>query len=262
MPWIPSRSIALGPIVIHWYGILLTTGIVLGYLIALKRSKEYGIAVHHIENLMLLLVPIGIIGARLYHVVLTWEYYRNNLFQIINIPAGGLAIHGAIIACAFTVIIYTRIHRLNPLTLLDLGAPQILIGQFIGRWGNFFNQELYGKPTDLPWKIYISPENRLPQYYHYQYFHPTFLYESLLDLTFYLILFFLSKRVRDKPSGIVFGGYLISYGLIRIITESIRIDSEYLFGIKFPIIVSSLFIVIGAGLIIYLLKHKPATSNK
>jgi phosphatidylglycerol:prolipoprotein diacylglycerol transferase len=176
---------------------------------------------------------LGIIAARIYYVAFEWPRYAGRpLLEIVNPQGGGIAIHGAIIGALLAVLLYTRRQRLPLLTWLDICAPAMLVGQAIGRWGNFFNQEAYGRPTTLPWGLDIAPEHRIPPYDNLtQYptstrFHPTFLYESLWDASALVLILWLERRFRPqlKP-----GDSVLLYGLLysagRFFTEGIRTDS-------------------------------------
>ncbi|HNT30613.1 MAG TPA: prolipoprotein diacylglyceryl transferase [bacterium] len=247
---IPQPSFSLGPVTIYWYGICIITAIVIGYLIALRRAKIYGIATYHLENLFILTTLAGLAGARLYHVILEWGYYSRDPAEIINLRAGGLAIHGAILGALIVLILYARKTKIPLLPICDLTAPSLALGQAIGSWGNFFTQELYGKPTDLPWKIYIEPAHRLPEYYYVNYYHPTFLYESLLSLSAALLLFIISRKLQNKSPGLIFGLYCICYGFIRFTMEMIRIDDVAVLGpFKFAQLASLVLIITGSILI-------------
>ena len=265
-PFTPQASFQIGSMTFYFYGLLITTGILLGYLLAIKRARIYGIPVSEIENLFLLTVPSAIMGARLYHVIESWEYYSTDLKQIFNVRGGGLAIHGGIFASILVFFIYSRIRKINLLALLDLCAPSLALGQAIGRWGNFFNQELYGSPTSLPWKIFIDPVHRIPGYYSSAYYHPTFLYESLLNAGICLGLLFLADKWKKKSRGRILFFYLIGYGVVRFLMECIRIDEPATIGpLKLAQAVSLLLITAGT-LGIYLVskqagRKKPAENS-
>jgi len=241
---------------------MITLAIFVGYFLSLRRSEKYDIQKHHIENIFLLSIPFGLVGARLYHVLIEREYYFRNPEQIPNVMAGGLAIHGAIFLGLFGIYLYARWRQLSYWHLLDLFAPVVALGQAIGRWGNYFNQELYGRPTDLPWKIYIAPENRLPEYFLSAYYHPTFLYESLLNLINAGLLFYLAKRWSKASAGKVAAIYLIMYGTIRFITESVRIDEATVLGpLKWAQIVSLLIVLAGGALFYWRDQKKPSVTT-
>lgn len=260
--FVPPQTISLGSLTIYWYGIMITLAIFVGYFLSLRRAGNYDIEKHHIENVFLLSIPLGLVGARLYHVLIEWEYYFRNPEQIPNVMAGGLAIHGAILLGLLGIYLYARWYGLKFWHLLDLFAPVVALGQAIGRWGNYFNQELYGRPTDLPWKIFIAPENRLPEYFLSAYYHPTFLYESLLNLVNAGLLFYLARRWGKASAGKLAAVYLMMYGAIRFITESVRIDEVAVLGpLKWAQIVS-LLILLAGGILFYLRNRQKPLASK
>ncbi|MFA5022416.1 MAG: prolipoprotein diacylglyceryl transferase [Patescibacteria group bacterium] len=259
----------LGFLQIHWYGVFIVLAAVLGLLVVLKLAKRLAVDSDEVYNLGFYLLIFSLLGARVYAVFLDWNYYYHNPFEIIAVWHGGLAIHGAIFAGILVLIFYT-----HPLTLTffpkgergrerisfwlwaDLIAPALALGQAIGRWGNYFNQEVFGKPTDLPWGIPISLANRPSQYLNFQYFQPTFFYESALDLLNFFVLLFLFYRLKNKKSGIVFLVYLIIYSSIRIGLEFLRVDQTLIiFGVRLPILVSLAVIIV--SLVLLIKRNKP-----
>jgi len=205
-------------------------------------------------DLFFYLLVFGVIGARMYEILfIDFDYYWQNPGQMIAVWNGGLAIHGGLIAGLFVLIIFTRKRKLNFWQFVDVLSPGLILGQAIGRWGNFFNQELFGKPTDFPWKIYISPTNRLPGYQGFDYFHPTFLYESILNLLLFFILYFLFRSRRLGEGGIFFL-YLIGYSIIRFSLEFIRLDpTPVILGMRWPQIVS--IIIVGVAVALFFMKN-------
>jgi phosphatidylglycerol:prolipoprotein diacylglycerol transferase len=238
-PPVDPILVRIGPIAIHWYGVLITTGILLGAVYAARQAPRKGIHPDHIWNGLVLAIILGIIGARLYHVFssprgggLGWEWYREHPADILKVWQGGLGIYGAIIGGVLGVAIYAWRNKLPLLTLLDLGAPGLALGQAIGRWGNFINQELYGPPTGSTWwGVKIDAEHRLAMYPISQYppdtlFHPTFLYESLWCLMLFLVLAYLAKKWADRlRDGDIFVGYIVGYALGRFWIEFFRPDA-------------------------------------
>ena len=240
----------LGPLALRWYGLLLVAGMVAGVLVVLRLARQDKIGSDEVFDLAFYLVIFSLLGARLYAVLLELPYYLNNPFEIIAVWHGGLAIHGAIIAGGLTLLVYCRKKRQSFWQWADRLVVALPLGQAIGRWGNYFNQELFGKPTDLPWGIPISPVNRPVEYLTSPYFHPTFLYESLLNLLNVGLLLFLFPKLKQR-SGVLAGLYLINYAVIRTLMESLRIDSTpLLFGVRWPIVASAVVIVLGAGLVV------------
>jgi phosphatidylglycerol:prolipoprotein diacylglycerol transferase len=216
----------LGPLTIRWYGVLMAAAILIGFWLADREAKRVGLPADKILNAAQWAVIAGLVGARIYEVIFNWEYYGRHLTKIPAVWEGGLAIHGGLIAGILVGLWVARRDRLPILPSLDLAAPSITLGQAIGRWGNFFNEEAFGAPTDLPWKLYISPANRPIEYASSEYFHPTFLYESIWDLLVFVVL--ISTRRRWSRPGAVFYLYIGLYSVGRLAIESIRLDSFWL----------------------------------
>src|SRR5579859_69783 len=199
---IDQYGIHLGPLYIHFYALLLMAGLLVGAWVTARRARARGFDPEHIWNGLMWAVIPGLIGARLYHVLtptpgsgLTTAYYLQHPEQILAIWNGGLGIYGGIAGGLLGIWLYARRHKLSMLPWLDLAAPAVPLAQAIGRWGNYVNQELYGAPTTLPWAIYIPPEKRLPGFENYAYYHPLFLYESILDFLAFLALLRLERRL-------------------------------------------------------------------
>jgi len=198
---------------IAWYGILISLGIFFGIAVATYRAKKEGLYNDVIMDLALIAVPAAIVGARAYYVIFSWDYYSKNPKEIINTRLGGLAIHGAIIAGVLVGYLFCRYKKIGFWTLADICAPSIILGQAIGRWGNFLNQEAHGGPTNLPWGIEINGVK----------VHPTFLYESLWNFGVFIFLLYYSKK--KKYDGHIFILYLILYSIARYFIEGLRTDS-------------------------------------
>lgn len=218
---------------IHWYGAFIVGGAMLAAWVASRRAEQRGMDPEHPWNLLLLGMLLGIIGARAYYVAFQWpEFAGRSLVDIINPATGGLAIHGALIGAILAAFIYTRRNTLPFVRMVDICLPAMLIAQSIGRWGNFFNQEAYGRPTPYPIGVRIDEQYRLPPYNDMQtyppstLFHPTFLYESIWNIAgFGLILWIerrFSNRLRIGDSGLL---YAIIYGAGRFWIEGLRTDS-------------------------------------
>jgi phosphatidylglycerol:prolipoprotein diacylglycerol transferase len=220
----------IGSISVHWYGILIASGVVAAVCVALIEARRRGEAPAHVLNSILITLPLGVIGARLYHVIDQWDYYMQNPGMIIG--GQGLGIFGAVIGGVLGLVIYTIWKKLNTLRWLDIFAPGVILAQAIGRWGNFFNQELYGYPTDLPWGTYIEPAHRFLGYESFSHFHPLFLYESLWNLLGFAVLMFAGRkfnyRLRD---GDIFFLYVIYYSVGRFVLEGLKIDVWTVAGI-------------------------------
>lgn len=198
---------------VRWYGICLTAGIFLGILLMYKRAPSFQLNGEKVIDVLLLSIPAGIIGARLYYVAFNWDYYGSYPSQILNYRAGGLAIHGSLLFGIGAALLAARIWKLPINKLLDLAAPSLAFAQAIGRWGNYFNGEAHGGPTNLPWAIEIKG----------QMVHPTFLYESLWCLMLGIFLLILSRR--QKFGGQIFLIYGALYSLERFFVEGLRTDS-------------------------------------
>jgi len=219
----------IGPIQVAWYGIFIAMAVAAAVTVASFEARRRGESVDHLLNMLLLILPLGIVGARLYHVIDQWSYYSQNPGLIIG--GRGLGIYGAVIGGAVGLIVYTKWKRLSTLRWLDIVAPGLILAQAIGRWGNFFNQELYGYPTNLPWAVYIDPAHRLPGFESYSHFQPLFLYESLLNLLGFGILLYVSRKYGKRLlPGELFIGYVIYYGIVRFILEGFKIDVWKLAG--------------------------------
>ncbi len=215
----------IGPLSIRWYGLLFATGVLLGTWLAQREAIRRGEDPDQLLNVIVYGVMAGLIGARLYYVLFNWGYYGSRPLKILAVWEGGLAIHGGLLAGGLTAVIYSVRKRLPVLTYLDIMAPSAPLGQAIGRWGNFFNQEAFGTPTDLPWKLYIEPYHRPPDLATFEYFHPTFLYESLWNFLVFAILYFLLRRRLQRISGALLLCYVGLYSVGRFFVEGLRIDS-------------------------------------
>ncbi len=248
-------ALQIGPLAIRWYGLLIATGVLLGTTLAHREAIRRGQDPEKLLNVIVLTVIIGLMGGRLYYVLFNWDYYGAHPGRIVAVWEGGLAIHGGLIAGALTTILYCRYAKLPLLITLDIMAPCVAIAQAIGRWGNFFNQEAFGVPTDLPWKLYIDPAHRPPQLAAFEYFHPTFLYESLWNLLVFVVLWFgLRKRLQGKPGALVLC-YLGLYSVGRFFVEGLRIDSLML-GTYRAAQVMSLLLVAACGIGLLLMARR------
>lgn len=274
------NSFSLGPLTFHIYGLIIAAAILIGWWLAKKRVHFYKIDPNLLDSpLILLPLILGIIGGRLYHVADFWSYYRNNPAQIFNISGGGLGIFGAIIGIFAGFWLFARIKKTKLLPLLDLLSPSLILGQAIGRIGNYINQEGFGKPTDLPWGVFIKPENRPIEYLESNFFHPTFFYEGALNLIAFLILIFLSSlsssplnshsresgnqlrvklqgsrfsiwsRMTLQKPGQIFVLYLISYSAIRFTVEFWRIDTARIGQLQIAHVISLVVFCVGIYLI-------------
>lgn len=245
----------LGIIKIYWYSVMILLGIFVGGSLIIKESKKYKIPEDYIINLILFCMIYGIIGARLYYVIFEWSVYSNNLIDIFKIWKGGLAIHGGIIFGLIFIIFYTKKYKVNTWRMLDIIVVGLIIGQAIGRWGNFFNGEAHGPATTLETLQNLFIPNFIIEGMNIGgvYWHPTFLYESLWCLIGFVLLILFRKRYYCKI-GQTTGLYLVWYGIGRFLIESLRTDNLMLFDFKVAQIVSLISIVI--GLIILIVKSR------
>ncbi|MEA5579654.1 prolipoprotein diacylglyceryl transferase [Anabaena sp. UHCC 0451] len=251
----------LGPIVIRWYGLLIASAVLIGASLSQHLAKRRHVNPELISDLSIWLVIGAIPAARVYYVLFQWSEYSQYPERIIAIWQGGIAIHGAIMGGVAAALIFAKLKKISFWQLTDLVAPSLILGQAIGRWGNFFNSEAFGGPTNLPWKLYIPPERRPPSLVNFEYFHPTFLYESLWDLmVFALLLTLFFRALSGKPRlkvGTLFLVYWVAYSLGRFWIEGLRTDSLMLGPLRIAQIVSLTGITLGlVGLAwLYLLKR-------
>ncbi|MES1022050.1 prolipoprotein diacylglyceryl transferase [Gloeocapsa sp. BRSZ] len=254
--------INIGPITIRWYGLLIASAVLIGITLSQYLAKQRKVDPDLIGDLAIWLVIGAIPAARLYYVLFEWSEYAQNPEQIIAIWQGGIAIHGAIIGGLLAALIFARIRRVSFWQLADLVAPSLILGQAIGRWGNFFNSEAFGNPTNLPWRLYIPPEMRPPEFANFAYFHPTFLYESLWNLMVFALLIALFVRdVQGKQrlkTGTLFLVYLVAYSLGRVWIEGLRTDSLMLGPLRIAQVVSLTGIAIGLVGLVWLYVYNRA----
>jgi phosphatidylglycerol:prolipoprotein diacylglycerol transferase len=239
---------SVGPLVIRWYGLLIATAVIIGLLLSQYLAKRRQVNPELIADLVFWLVIVAIPCARIYYVLFEWSEYAQRPQDIFAIWKGGIAIHGAIIGGILTAAIFSRIHKVSVWQMLDLIVPSLILGQALGRWGNFFNSEAYGSPTNVPWKLFIPPSNRPPDLLDYDYFHPTFLYESVWNMgvfTILIFLFFWSLKSGKLKLGTLTFVYFITYSLGRFWIEGLRMDSLMLGPLRIAQVVSLVAIVLG-----------------
>lgn len=215
----------LGPIPVHWYGVFIGLGIVLALFLAMREGERRGLDKEIFADLLLWAIPAAIVGARLYYVAFEWEHYSQNLGDIVKIWEGGLAIHGGLIGAIITGYIFTKVKKVSFWQLADIAAPSIILGQAIGRWGNFINQEAHGGEVSRAFleSLYL-PEFIINQMYiNGTYYHPTFLYESLWNFAGVIILILLRRA--NLRRGEIFLTYVIWYSVGRYFIEGMRTDS-------------------------------------
>lgn len=228
---------------VRWYGILIAAGMLIAILLSCKRSSYHGLKEDDVLDTCLWMLPIGVAGARIYYVLFNLDYY-DSLRSMLDIRSGGLAIHGGLIFGAACVIIICRRKKINPLNMMDLYIPTVALAQAIGRWGNFFNGEAHGGPTDLPWAIIVDGQK----------VHPTFLYESIWCLILFVALSYFDKH-RRSAHGQTFALYCIFYSLERFFVEALRTDSLMIGPFKQAQLISIAAIVFGILLYIYSSKN-------
>ena len=238
---------------IYFYGVILALAIIVGTFVSEYFGQKYfELKKETIIDMAPYLIIFGIIGARLYYCLLNFDFYLRFPTEILAIRHGGISIHGAILGGIIGLLIFAKRHKISVFKLADISVIGLSIAQSIGRWGNFFNSEAFGRPTNLPWKLYIAPQYRSIPYENYEYFHPTFLYESILDFAIFGILIWLVLKNINKKDGNLALIYLILYSTARILVEHYRIDSVlYIHGIPVAIIVSAGIIILALiGLIL------------
>lgn len=242
----------LGPITIYWYGIFIGSGMLLGWILAARESKKVGMEKEILSDLLLWAIPISIICARLYYVIFKWEYYIKNPVDILAIWEGGIAIHGGLLGAVITAVIFSRKQGISFWRLADIAAPSIILGQAIGRWGNFINQEAHGGEVSRSFlESLLLPDFIINQMYiEGAYYHPTFLYESLWNILGFVLLIFI-RRLPIKR-GEVFLSYIIWYSVGRYFVEGLRTDSLMLTESVKIAQVMSLTLIAAAVLVIVL----------
>ncbi len=252
---------------IYWYGIIIALGLVMGVFAAIKAGKKTGITRDRILDLVIYGLPSAIICARLYYVIFQFDNYRDNLLEIFNLRGGGIAIYGAVIGAVISTFVYSRVTKTSFLKLCDTGAPGLITGQMIGRWGNFVNQEAFGANTDALWgmtgtdiiteleSLKAAGFNANPD----MCVHPTFLYESLWNLVVLLVLIYVFKKSYTFD-GKVFYTYITLYGAGRFFIEGLRWDSLYVGVFRVSQIVALLCVIAGSALILYGIKKNRKNS--
>jgi len=227
---IPSPSdgtLHLGPLPLHVYGILLATGIVVAAIFTERRWGSWGHERRQWQEIVVIAVVAGIIGARLYHVATDYEKFENDWLRVFQLWKGGLSIWGGVLVGVLAIFVVCRVKHFDALGMIDAMAPALALAQAIGRWGNYFNQELFGEPSKLPWALEIDPANRPPGFQRDATFHPTFLYESLYCLAIVAALLWAERRWRLKR-GQLFALYVVTYTFGRFWLEQLRIDDAKL----------------------------------
>lgn len=245
----------LGFVKIYWYSVMILLGVLAGYSIAMYEAKKFGINKDFMFNLFFFMIILAIIGARLYYVAFNWSYYSSHIMEIFQIWEGGLAIHGGIILGLLWTLIYTKKYKVPTLRILDIIVVGLIIGQAIGRWGNFFNGEAHGPATTLAHlqSLFIPEFIIEGMKINGVYYHPTFLYESLWCIIGFILLLII-RRLPYTKVGQVTSFYLVWYGIGRFLIESMRTDSLMFFGLKQAQIVSILMILV--GIILFFVRNR------
>jgi prolipoprotein diacylglyceryl transferase len=259
--FIPSPSdgtLHLGPLPIHVYGLLLALGVIIAAKLAETRWTRWGRNRHELSAIWVPVVIGGVVGARLYHVATDYQLFEHNWGRVFEIWKGGLAIWGAVLGGGIAVFVMCRIRKLDFLRVSDAIAPGLLVAQALGRWGNYFNQELFGKPTTLPWGLEIDLAHRPPGYTQYATFQPTFLYESLYCVAALGVLLWVERRFRLRlKRGQVFALYIVLYTFGRFWFELLRIDpAHHVGGLRINDWVSIGVFLGGLGYFLWLGRHK------
>ncbi|WP_283678092.1 prolipoprotein diacylglyceryl transferase [Lentilactobacillus sp. Marseille-Q4993] len=251
-------AIHLGPIAVHWYGVIIATGVILAVILAVREGKRVGIKADDIYDMILYALPVALISARLYYVIFQWSYYKNNPSEIIKIWDGGIAIYGSLIGAMIVVVWFCHSRFIPVWKMLDVAAPTVIMAQAIGRWGNFMNQEAFGKITSL----HFLQGLHLPEWIITQmnisgaYRQPTFLYESMWSFLGFLVLISLRHNPNLFKRGEIFLAYVMWYSFGRFFIEGMRTDSLMFGGIRVSQILSIVLFVGAVGLIWYRRKDK------
>lgn len=264
------RGFFIGPFEIYYYAIILMAGAFVAALLAEREARRRGVKSELVWDGLIWVLVGGIIGARIWHILtpppsmqaqgITTQFYLTHPLDMINTRLGGLGIPGAVIGGGLALYLFTRVSKLPFGLWADIAAPALALGQAIGRWGNFVNQELYGAPSNLPWAITIDPANRLPQYANVSRYHPLFLYESLWNFANMLLLLWLGRRFADRlKDGDLFLIYLVVYSVGRFFLEFIRLDAAQVGGINANQTVAAVVAVAASAFLI--IRHRLPERN-
>lgn len=257
-----------GPLFIHYYGVILMSGALAAAWLATRQARRRGQDPEFVWDSLAWILVGGVIGARLWHIFtpplsmveqgITVQYYLTHPLDALAIWRGGLGIPGAVIGGGLTLYIYCRKRGASFAAWVDIVAPSLALGQAIGRWGNFINQELYGQPTDLPWGIFIELHLRVPGFEQYTHFHPTFFYESIWNVANMTLLLWLGWKLADRLiDGDILLVYLIVYPVGRFLLEFLRLDSSQVAGLNANQTFMAIVAVASAGTLIYRHRNKP-----
>ena len=241
----PPKGFSIGSFEFAFYGIIIALGLFLAAVYGLRRKKEFGLNEDQIIDGMLIIVPICIICARIYYCIFAWDEFKHHPIEVLYIWKGGLAIYGAVIGAALSIVVYCKVRKLSLPSVLDIAALGFLIGQAIGRWGNFFNREAFGDETESFLRMGLTKVLSGRATYH----HPTFLYESLWNAVGFALLHFLSKR--RKYDGQIALGYVAWYGLGRAFIEGLRTDSLYWGPIRVSQLLAAISCAAAVGVLVW-----------
>lgn len=241
-------ALTIGSVDIYYYGIIMALAILIGIIVILMVKNRFypEISSDRIFDISFILIIAGIFGARLYYVLLDYKYFIKYPIEIPAVWHGGISIQGAVLMGIIAGFFYVKKHKINFFKYADLFIFGLVSGQIIGRWGNFFNSEAFGLPCNLPWKLFIPYSNRPLEYKNQEFFHPAFLYESLLNMGILFILYLMISKCKKRKDGVIFFSYIILYSIARILVEAIRTDSVLnINGIHIAHIASSIYIIAG-----------------
>lgn len=251
---------SIGFLEIRFYGLIVACAVLAGYFFARKNSWKFGVSQQALDDFTFWAVIIGLIGARIYYVIFSLNVFLENPSEIYKFWHGGLSIYGGILAGIIFAYFYSRKKAFSFFQLFDLAALSLPLAQAIGRFGNFFNQEAFGSPTNLPWRMYISPQNRPSEFSNFEFFHPAFLYEALFDLVIFAVLLRVQKKLKMGYLGFA---YLATYSLGRFFIEGIRVDSFFVSGFRGDQIVALILFLFSGSMILYKMgKSKGSESPK
>jgi phosphatidylglycerol:prolipoprotein diacylglycerol transferase len=246
-----AQIFSFGPINVNWYGLILVTAIIIaGGLARKKLAKDNIISHRQFEDLFFYIVIFGLIGARIAHVLFELDYYIQYPKEIIQIWHGGISLYGSLVGGALAAWWWCKKYKIKFLQISDRILPFFALAQAIGRWGNYFNQELFGQPTNSWFGIYIAPANRPLIFYNQNIFQPTFFYESLLNIALFIYLFLASKK--RLSTGKITYFYILGYTFIRFFMEFIRVDNTAILGpLRVPQVLSAFFFLVALYLLFY-----------
>lgn len=257
--WILPQTLGVGPVRVHIYGVTMALAVLAGFYVAKKRAAKFGVDIARVEDILFWLVIVAFVGARLYHVFSSWNYYLTHPSEIVMVWHGGLGIYGALVGGLVGVFAVRKFLglKLSALRMLDWLTPAFVVGQAIGRFGNLFNYEAYGYPTHLPWKMFVPPPFRLGQYGLDAFYHPLFFYESLASVG--ILFFLLHRSKKEQPSGTLFFSYLLLYNTVRFFLEFWRIDSVFIGPLRLNVVVAAALVVLATVGLVFI--HKRSGTN-